>query len=86
MSLDTPAPGRVTLTGPATYVATIVGLSALAFIWIDAFNDLPTFLGLLSAGIAIALASKGFLALEDGIALALGANIGRDDELNPARR
>jgi small-conductance mechanosensitive channel len=40
----------------ATYVATIVGLSALAFIWIDAFNDLPTFLGLLSAGIAIALA------------------------------
>jgi len=40
----------------ATYVVTIVGLSALAFIWIDAFNDLPTFLGLLSAGIAIALA------------------------------
>ena len=40
----------------ATYVVTIVGLSAMAFIWIDAFNDLPTFLGLLSAGVAIALA------------------------------
>ncbi|MDJ0664124.1 MAG: mechanosensitive ion channel [Acidimicrobiia bacterium] len=39
----------------ATYVVTVVGLSAMAFIWIDAFNDLPTFLGLLSAGIAIAL-------------------------------
>ena len=40
----------------ATYVSTILGLGILAWIWIDAFNDLPTFLGLVSAGIAIALA------------------------------
>ncbi len=40
----------------ATYVATVLGLLILAWIWIDAFTDLPTFLGLLSAGIAIALA------------------------------
>jgi small-conductance mechanosensitive channel len=40
----------------ATYVTTVVGAAILAWIWIDAFNDLPTFLGLLSAGIAIALA------------------------------
>ncbi len=39
----------------ATYTTTVVGLGVLAWIWIDAFNDLPTFLGLLSAGIAIAL-------------------------------
>ena len=40
----------------ATYTAMVVGLIAIAWIWIDAFNDLPTFLGLISAGIAIALA------------------------------
>jgi small-conductance mechanosensitive channel len=40
----------------ATYATTIVGLIVVAWIWIDAFNDLPTFLGLVSAGIAIALA------------------------------
>ena len=40
----------------ATYTATVIGLAFLAWIWIDAFNDLPTFLGLLSAGVAIALA------------------------------
>jgi small-conductance mechanosensitive channel len=40
----------------ATYVVTIVGLVVLAWIWIDAFTDLPTFLGLVSAGVAIALA------------------------------
>lgn len=40
----------------ATYTATIVGAAVIAWIWIDAFNDLPTFLGLVSAGIAIALA------------------------------
>lgn len=40
----------------ATYTATVFGIAALAYIWIDAFNDLATFLGLLSAGIAIALA------------------------------
>jgi small-conductance mechanosensitive channel len=40
----------------ATYTATIVGAVVLAWIWIDAFNDLPTFLGLASAGVAIALA------------------------------
>lgn len=38
-----------------TYTATVVGLLSLAWIWIDAFDNLPTFLGLLSAGIAIAL-------------------------------
>lgn len=38
------------------YVATILLLVVLAIIWIDAFQNLPTFLGLLSAGIAIALA------------------------------
>ena len=40
----------------ATYVATIVALITLAFIWFDAFSELPTYLGLVSAGIAIALA------------------------------
>lgn len=40
----------------ATYVATIVATILLAWIWVDAFNDLATFLGLLSAGVAIALA------------------------------
>ena len=39
----------------ATYVATVVGIITLAFIWFDAFNELPTYLGLVSAGIAIAL-------------------------------
>ena len=39
-----------------TYAVTFVGILALAWIWIDSFNDLPTFLGLVSAGIAIALA------------------------------
>lgn len=38
------------------YVATTLVLVLLAFIWIDAFQNLSTFLGLLSAGIAIALA------------------------------
>jgi small-conductance mechanosensitive channel len=37
------------------YVATTLVLVLLAIIWIDAFQNLPTFLGLLSAGIAIAL-------------------------------
>jgi len=40
----------------ATYTATVLGIAILAWIWIDAFNDLPTFLGLVSAGVAIALA------------------------------
>ena len=39
----------------ATYVTTIVAVITLAFIWFDAFNELPTYLGLVSAGIAIAL-------------------------------
>lgn len=38
------------------YTATILMLVIVAWIWIDAFNDLPTFLGLVSAGLAIALA------------------------------
>jgi len=40
----------------ATYTVTVIGMAILAWIWIDAFNDLPTFLGLVSAGVAIALA------------------------------
>lgn len=39
----------------ASYTATVVTLVTLAFIWIDAFDNLATFLGLLSAGIAIGL-------------------------------
>ncbi len=39
-----------------TYGATIVVTIALVFIWLPFFDDLATFLGLLSAGIAIALA------------------------------
>lgn len=39
----------------ASYIATIVIFITLGFLWIDAFENLATFLGLLSAGIAIAL-------------------------------
>ena len=39
----------------ATYVTTIVAVITLAFIWFDAFSELPTYLGLVSAGVAIAL-------------------------------
>lgn len=39
-----------------TYVATVVVVVALVFIWLPFVDDLATFLGLLSAGIAIALA------------------------------
>lgn len=38
------------------YAATVTFLVTLAFIWVDAFENLPTYLGLVSAGIAIALA------------------------------
>lgn len=38
------------------YVATAIFIITAAFIWVDAFSNLPTYLGLLSAGIAIALA------------------------------
>ncbi|MDH3189539.1 MAG: mechanosensitive ion channel family protein [Acidimicrobiia bacterium] len=38
-----------------SYTATTVIIISLTFIWIAAFNDLATFLGLLSAGIAIGL-------------------------------
>lgn len=38
------------------YAATAILLFTVAFIWIDAFENLPTYLGLVSAGIAIALA------------------------------
>jgi len=38
------------------YSTTLIFLVTLAFIWIDAFQNLPTYLGLVSAGIAIALA------------------------------
>lgn len=38
------------------YLATALFLITVAFIWVDAFDDLSTYLGLVSAGIAIALA------------------------------
>ena len=38
------------------YLATAIFLITAAFIWVDAFGNLPTYLGLVSAGIAIALA------------------------------
>lgn len=38
------------------YTATAIFIITMAFIWVDAFQDLPTYLGLVSAGIAIALA------------------------------
>jgi small-conductance mechanosensitive channel len=38
------------------YTATATFLITLAFIWVDAFENLPTYLGLVSAGVAIALA------------------------------
>ena len=37
------------------YSATLVVLITLAFVWIEGFDSLPTYLGLLSAGLAIAL-------------------------------
>lgn len=37
------------------YMATATFLIWIAFIWVDAFDNLPTYLGLVSAGIAIAL-------------------------------
>lgn len=39
-----------------TYGATIAAVISLVFIWLPFFDDLATFLGLLSAGLAIALA------------------------------
>ena len=39
-----------------TYAATIFVIVSLTFIWLPFFDDLATFLGLLSAGVAIALA------------------------------
>ena len=38
------------------YTVTGILLVTVAFIWVDAFDNLPTYLGLVSAGIAIALA------------------------------
>ena len=38
------------------YAVSAIFLISAAFIWLDAFNNLPTYLGLVSAGIAIALA------------------------------
>ncbi|HEX6220424.1 MAG TPA: mechanosensitive ion channel domain-containing protein, partial [Acidimicrobiia bacterium] len=38
------------------YTATGILLVTVAFIWVDAFDNLPTYLGLVSAGVAIALA------------------------------
>ncbi|MFP3882573.1 MAG: mechanosensitive ion channel family protein [Actinomycetota bacterium] len=38
------------------YLTTAVFLITMAFIWVDAFDDMSTYLGLVSAGIAIALA------------------------------
>jgi small-conductance mechanosensitive channel len=40
----------------ATYIAFFIIAITLSFVWIDAFDNFATYLGLLSAGIAIALA------------------------------
>jgi len=37
------------------YVTTVLFFITAAFIWLDAFSSLPTYLGLVSAGVAIAL-------------------------------
>ncbi len=39
-----------------SYVFTVLAVITLAWIWVDAFNALPTYLGLVSAGLAVALA------------------------------
>ncbi len=39
----------------ATYISSVVGVLTLSWIWIDALDSFPTYLGLVSAGIAIAL-------------------------------
>ena len=36
-------------------VVFVIGITTLAFVWIDAFDSLATYLGLVSAGIAVAL-------------------------------
>ena len=36
-------------------VVVVIGITTLAFVWIDAFDSLATYLGLVSAGIAVAL-------------------------------
>lgn len=38
-----------------TYTVTIIGILSLIWIWLDAFDNVATYLGLVSAGIAIAL-------------------------------
>ncbi|MDH5372180.1 MAG: mechanosensitive ion channel family protein [Acidimicrobiia bacterium] len=38
-----------------TYSVTIIGILTLSWIWLDAFDNVATYLGLVSAGIAIAL-------------------------------
>jgi small-conductance mechanosensitive channel len=40
----------------ATYLMTFVDVITLAWIWVDAFSAFPTYIGLVSAGVAIALA------------------------------
>jgi small-conductance mechanosensitive channel len=40
----------------SAYTVTLISALSLAFIWVDAFGSLGTYLGLLSAGIAIGLA------------------------------
>ncbi len=37
------------------YAATVIAILTTSFIWLEAFNDFGTYLGLLSAGLAIAL-------------------------------
>ncbi len=39
-----------------TYAATVVGVLTLGFVWLEAFDNFTTYLGLVSAGVAIALA------------------------------
>jgi small-conductance mechanosensitive channel len=39
----------------ATYTTTVIAFVTLAFIWVDAFDSMSTYLGLVSAGVAIGL-------------------------------
>ena len=67
----------------ATYTFTFVAIVTLAWIWIDAFDALPTYLGLVSAGVAIALSD--LLKNMAGWLYILVRRPGRDRELGRRR-
>jgi small-conductance mechanosensitive channel len=43
-----------------SYILVILGVLALLLVWVEAYGSLGTFLGLLSAGLAIALKDQQF--------------------------